>query len=119
MLIFLSVGALPTLNALAAGLWVGIHYPASRWFVLGFEAFGAAALLFLAVGTLSERPPAFLAICIGAWIGPVYDAWPLGENRTILREIGAILRAFDQGHIAGTGVCHRWRPIDLATTAPR
>jgi hypothetical protein len=42
----LHTGSLPMANVLVAGFLVGHRYPGSRRFLLGFEAFGGAALAF-------------------------------------------------------------------------
>ncbi len=50
------LGALPMANVLAVGMLIGQRRPASRPFLLGFEAFGAMALvLFIALATSFPR----------------------------------------------------------------
>jgi hypothetical protein len=52
----LLLGALPMANVLAVGMLIGQRRPASRPFLLGFEAFGAMALvLFIALATCFPR----------------------------------------------------------------
>jgi hypothetical protein len=41
----LLLGALPMANVLAVGILVGQQRPGSRQFLLGFEAFGAMAMV--------------------------------------------------------------------------
>ncbi len=50
------LGALPMANVLAVGMLIGRRRPASRPFLLGFEAFGAMALaLFIALAICFPR----------------------------------------------------------------
>src|SRR3954454_2036881 len=50
----LVLGAVPMANVLAVGILIGQQRPGSRPFLLGFEAFGAMALvLFVAVALAS------------------------------------------------------------------
>jgi len=51
--LLLCVAVLPMANLLAVGLLIGQRYRGSRQFVVGFEAFGAAALAFLIAAILS------------------------------------------------------------------
>jgi hypothetical protein len=52
----LLVGALPMANVLAVGVLIGQQRPASRPFLLGFEAFGAmAVVLFIVLATCFPR----------------------------------------------------------------
>ena len=52
----LLLGALPMTNVLAVGMLIGQRRPASRPFLLGFEAFGAMALvLFIALAICFPR----------------------------------------------------------------
>jgi hypothetical protein len=54
MLLF---GAVPMANVLVIGLLVGRWRPGSRPYVLGFEAFGATALVaYVAIASRSEQP---------------------------------------------------------------
>jgi hypothetical protein len=49
----LCMAVLPMANLLAAGLVIGHRHRGSRQFLVGFEAFGAAALAFLIAAILS------------------------------------------------------------------
>jgi hypothetical protein len=54
--ILLLLGALPMTNVLAVGMLIGQRRPASRPFLLGFEAFGVTALvLFIALAICFPR----------------------------------------------------------------
>ena len=52
----LLVGALPMVNVLAVGILIAQRQPGSRTFLLGFEAFGAmAVVLFIVLATCFPR----------------------------------------------------------------
>jgi hypothetical protein len=48
----LILGALPMANALAVAILIGLWRPASRPFLLGFQAFGAIALALYVAGAI-------------------------------------------------------------------
>jgi hypothetical protein len=74
----LLLGALPMWNVLAVGMLVGQRRPGSRPFLMGFEAFGAMALVFFIV----------LASCfpreiVSSYLKPVFNLILriIGEDR--------------------------------------
>jgi hypothetical protein len=53
----LVLGALPMANLLAVGILIGLRNPGSRPFLLGFEAFGAMALIiYVALASFYPAP---------------------------------------------------------------
>jgi hypothetical protein len=79
---FVSAGCLPMANILGAGLLLGIRYPGSRRFIIGFEIIGALSLTSLAwgilnlIGAISGKPPLLLDWIVVALINPAFDRWP-------------------------------------------
>jgi hypothetical protein len=76
----LGIGALPMANVLAAGILVGHRHPGSRPFILGFEAFGAMALvLFVALACLLFNKYKFINAYLVPGMQPIEDS--IGQNR--------------------------------------
>jgi hypothetical protein len=73
---FVGLGCLPMVNVLAVGLLLGHRRGTSRRFLLGFETFGAAALVLYATGVLSSNDLVWAFFrpateVLGATIGPL------------------------------------------------
>jgi hypothetical protein len=73
---FVGLGCLPMANVLAVGFLLGHRSGGSRRFLLGFEAFGAAALVLYATGVLSSNDLVWAFFrpateVLGATIGPL------------------------------------------------
>ncbi len=93
---FLMLGALPLMNVLTVGLLIGWRRPKSRPFLLGFEAFGVAALgLYSAFVCLSpdpERPlHPYLAVTVGPMINYVEQNYPSLLHAISLIDLAAML----------------------------
>ena len=93
---FLVLGALPMANVLAVGILIGRQRPESRPFLLGFEAFGAVALvLYFAFVCLSpdlEGPlHRYLAVTVGPLIMLVEQNYPSLLHLISLIGIAAML----------------------------
>jgi hypothetical protein len=80
----LVMGALPTANVLVVGILIGQQRPSSRPFLLGFETFGAIALvLFVAFFTLAIFFPDGGYGPINSYLVPVIQPIEkiIGQNR--------------------------------------
>jgi hypothetical protein len=77
----LLLGALPMANVLAVGMLIGQRRPASRPFLLGFEAFGAMALV-LFIGLATCFPREVMLPCLAPVLAPIERA--IGHDRPLV-----------------------------------
>jgi hypothetical protein len=80
----LVLGALPMANVLAVGTLIGLRHPGSRPFLLGFEAFGAIALVLFVAAALAS--PFFDNYkMINSYLAPVIlPIESIGRNRPLV-----------------------------------
>jgi hypothetical protein len=90
-MLFAGIICLPTANILTLGLLLGIRYPRTRRFLIGFEISGAMSLFGIMFGLLSRNPPTLLELLVVAWVRPSFDRWP-----DIAPNMGSLLRLFGE-----------------------
>ena len=76
---FLLIGALPMANALAIGLLVAHQRPRNRPFVLGFEVFGAYALVIFVILAIPTRGRLLVDYYLKPVLEPLRQTYSMNE----------------------------------------
>jgi hypothetical protein len=99
------LGMLPMVTILAVGLLIGWRHPGSRAFLLGFETFGASAMVLyvvMAISTGDEILEPYLDLLMETLMETVGRNWPSAYLPTAF-SLAAVMRALPQVAFARIG----------------